>query len=86
MEATKGYRRQCVCNGSKDELYQHTMNLLLDMSSLMLLGIMNYVTGLYSYSFDIVPFLTLFVWQHIIYFTLEINYFSENELPFGIVI
>lgn len=33
-----------------------------------------------SYSFEVVPFLTLFEWQNIIYFTLEINYFSENRL------
>lgn len=39
----------------------------------------HYSTDLCSYTFDIVPFLTLFVWQHIIYFTLEINYFSENR-------
>ncbi len=39
-----------------------------------------YSTDLCSYRFDIVPFLTLFLWQHIIYFILEINYFSENRL------
>lgn len=37
-----------------------------------------YSSDLSAVSF--VPFLTLFVWQHIIYFTLEINYFSENSL------
>lgn len=35
-------------------------------------------TPLVSLQLQFCPFLTLFVWQHIIYFTLEINYFSEN--------
>lgn len=44
------------------------------------LSIYMFYWSLYSCSFDSVPFLTLFVWQHIIYFTLVINYFSEKKL------
>lgn len=64
MEATERYRRQCVCNGSKDKLCQYPMNLLLDMSSLMLLDIysMNYVTGLST-----VTVLTLSLFLHFLY-------------------
>lgn len=39
-------------------------------------------TTRYSTDFKLCPFSYTFVWQHIIYFNLEINYFSEKKSKF----
>lgn len=77
--------QEAVCAGSnKVDNTENTFNLFAgrvvkELFNANLAHTTCYSTDLSAVSLDIVPFLTLFVWQHIVYFTLEINYFSENK-------